>query len=53
MRAGRPTLDTVALAIAALTAACGEGSELATEWAGAGDPGWCEAIEDLRSALTT
>lgn len=53
VRAGRPTLDTVALAIAALTAACGEGSELATEWAGAGDPGWCEAIEDLRSALST
>lgn len=52
-RAGRPTDDTVALAVAALNAACGAGSELAAEWAGAGDPGWGEAIEQLRAALTS
>lgn len=52
-RAGRPTEDTVALAIAALSAACGSGSELAAEWADAGDPGWGEAIEELRTALNS
>ena len=51
-RAGRPTEDTVALAIAALVAACGPGSELAADWAGTGDPGWDESIEHLRAALS-
>jgi hypothetical protein len=51
-RAGRPTEDTVALAIAAVAAACGSSSELAAEWAGAGDPGWGEAIDQLRAALS-
>lgn len=51
-RVGRPTEDTVALAIAALVAACGPGSELAADWAGTGDPGWDESIEHLRAALS-
>lgn len=51
-RAGRPSDDTVALALAALSAASGDSSELAAEWTDAGDPGWGEAIDELRSALT-
>lgn len=51
-RAGRPTDETVALAIAALAAACGSGSELAADWAGIGDPGWDESIAHLRTALS-
>lgn len=51
-RAGRPSEETVALALAALAAAGGAGSELAAEWADAGDTGWVEAMDELRAALT-
>lgn len=50
-RAGRPTPDTRDLAVAALNAACGSGSELTAAWTG--DPGWGEAIEQIRAALIT
>lgn len=51
-RAGQPDPDLVLLALAAVTAATGPGSELAAQWASAGDTGWSEAIDDLRNALT-
>lgn len=51
-RAGCPNQDVVLLALAALTAATGPGSELAQQWDSAGDTGWDEAIEHLRSALS-